>query len=187
MGSSLTIGIRAGGQQMEQMRESSTRCKLWGLGSVGGKWVRNLLCSSSHLLRFPLQEEKKKKKALSKWKPSMNASWILCWLQNDSLINLPSENHHQVLPAQCQITPKQEGLFFYKNHTVAQWHFPKHEPGSLLCFPKEPQPHLNQSLSCANFPIPLCLKPARAGCCEEGTGTKTCKKGALQLGNVKYY
>lgn len=36
-GSSLTIGIRAGGQQMEQMRESSTRCKLWGLGSVGGK------------------------------------------------------------------------------------------------------------------------------------------------------
>lgn len=61
MGSSLTIGIRAGGQQMEQMRESSTRCKLWGLGSVGGKWVRNLLCSSSHLLRFPLQEEKKKK------------------------------------------------------------------------------------------------------------------------------
>lgn len=36
------------GQQMEQVRESNTRHKLWGLESVGGEQVRNLLYSSSY-------------------------------------------------------------------------------------------------------------------------------------------
>lgn len=42
---------------------------------------------------------------------AINVSQILCWLQNNSPINPSSKNHHQVLPARCNISPIPESPF----------------------------------------------------------------------------
>lgn len=139
-------------QLMDWGREKSRMRKLWGLGSVGGEWVRNLLYS---LLWLPLQEVR----ALQVKKSSMQAEFYVNY-KTPLLLTLPLRVTIRLFLHNTTSLLFQKISFFIKVVLLFSCIFPRHEPGSFNCLLREPYlTPINHSLQKAFLFLHLSRQP----------------------------